>query len=44
MDRSEPEIREPLIDLGAAVVETRGGPATMPELSQEQVVGGLSDD
>ena len=44
MDRSEPDIHEPLIELGAVVVETRGGPATMPELSQEHVVVGLSED
>ncbi len=44
MERPEFEISEALIDLGAISDETRGGPAVMPELSQEQVVGGLTQD
>ncbi|MEH0196307.1 hypothetical protein V7S57_12075 [Caulobacter sp. CCNWLY153] len=37
-------VPDPLLDLGAVSVRTRGGPDTMPEFSQEQPKTGLDPE
>ncbi|MCA0359041.1 MAG: benenodin family lasso peptide [Proteobacteria bacterium] len=44
MERDISTQLDAVIDLGAVSIETKGGPATMPELSQEQPKAGLSED